>query len=205
MRKLYLYPIFERLWHCLQALLIIGQWLSGFTIHGTWHITSFEQAYEWHVRFGWALLVLYILAIFWMLTTGSWRQFVPTFQRFKDVALFYMSGIFKGEEHPWHEYKLQDPRTNKFNPLQRFTYLGIVIFMVPFMIVTGLLLIYYNRWPEWGLNWSLEPMAVLHTLGAFLLLAFFIGHVYLTTTGRTILTYPKSIILGYEEEEEAHA
>ena len=201
-KKLYLYPFFERLWHCVQALLIIGQILTGFSIHGTWHLTNFANAHYWHVRFGWALVVLYLAAVLWILTTGAWRQFVPTFQKIQDVVRFYTYGIFKGEEHPWHEIKLKNPQVDKFNPLQRFTYLGIVAAMVPFMVVTGLLLIYYNSWPAWGLHWSLEPIAVLHTLGAFLLFAFLIGHVYLTTTGHTILTYPASIILGYEEVEE---
>ncbi len=49
---------------------------------------------------------------------------------------------------------------------------------------------------------ELEPIALLHTLGAFLLVAFLIVHVYMTTTGHSITSNISAMITGYEELEE---
>jgi Ni,Fe-hydrogenase I cytochrome b subunit len=39
----------------------------------------------------------------------------------------------------------------------------------------------------------------LHTLGAFLLVCFFIAHLYLITTGTTITSNLKAMLTGYED------
>ena len=73
------------------------------------------------------------------------------------------------------------------------------------MVASGLLYMFY-RYPQRGnikvLNIeSIEPIALLHTLGAFLLIAFIIAHLYLITTGRTLTSNLKAMITGYEEVE----
>jgi hypothetical protein len=45
---------------------------------------------------------------------------------------------------------------------------------------------------------SLEWVAFFHTAGAFMILAFFIVHVYLTTTGHTVTSHIKAMITGWE-------
>ena len=66
----------------------------------------------------------------------------------------------------------------------------------------------FYRYPQKGggiealnLN-SIEPIALLHTFGAFFLVAFVIAHVYLITTGSTVTSNLKAMITGYEELEE---
>ena len=49
---------------------------------------------------------------------------------------------------------------------------------------------------------SLETIAILHTIGAFLLLAFIIAHLYLITTGETPSSNLKAMLTGEEEIEE---
>lgn len=67
-------------------------------------------------------------------------------------------------------------------------------------VITGLLYLCYNNWPELGLsNMSLGFISALHMLGAFLLTAFIIVHIYLTTTGKTIFSNIKAMITGWEE------
>jgi thiosulfate reductase cytochrome b subunit len=74
----------------------------------------------------------------------------------------------------------------KLNPLQKITYLALLNIFLPFQILTGLLLWGADRWPQLfdkvGGLWVLAPA---HTLGAYLFLAFLIGHLYLATTGTT--------------------
>ncbi len=49
---------------------------------------------------------------------------------------------------------------------------------------------------------SVEVIALFHTAGAFLLVAFVIVHLYLITTGTTITSNLKAMITGYEELED---
>jgi len=48
---------------------------------------------------------------------------------------------------------------------------------------------------------SLETMAVVHTLGGYLLMAFLVVHVYMTTTGHTPLSNIRAMITGFEAVE----
>jgi len=49
---------------------------------------------------------------------------------------------------------------------------------------------------------NLEIIALIHTFGAFILMAFVIVHLYLITTGHTVTTNLKAMITGWEELEE---
>ncbi|MEW8512902.1 MAG: cytochrome b/b6 domain-containing protein, partial [Candidatus Thiodiazotropha sp.] len=54
----------------------------------------------------------------------------------------------------------------------------------------------------WGLGGlELGLVAFVHTLAAYLLAVFFIGHVYLTTTGHTVMAHIKAMLTGWEEVE----
>ncbi len=194
--RVYLFKGFERLWHWTQALLIILLGITGFEIHGTYHIFGFQKAVMMHNTLAWALIALIVFAVFWHLTTGEWRQYVPTTERLSAVAHYYAVGIFKNEKHPFKESE-----ASKLNPLQRFTYLGFKILIIPVQVTTGLLYMYYNHWHDWGLFARIDLTALLHTAGAFALVSFFIVHVYMTTTGHTPLAHIKAMITGWEEIE----
>ncbi len=199
MKKVYLYKGFERLWHCLQAISIIMLILTGFEIHGSWHIFGFQEAHKIHMIFGWTLVILTVFAIFWQITVGQWKMYFKNLKidAMMETLKFYVSGIFKGEPHPGKKTP-----EDKFNPLQKITYLGIIFFLVPYQVVTGLLYFYFHKLPTWGIHVSLPVIAALHIIGAFLFFAFFIAHVYLGTTGHTVFSYIKGIITGWEEVEE---
>ena len=48
-------------------------------------------------------------------------------------------------------------------------------------------------------------LAVLHTLGAFAILTFLVVHLYMTTTGHSLLAHIKAMITGWEEVEKGEA
>jgi thiosulfate reductase cytochrome b subunit len=77
------------------------------------------------------------------------------------------------------------------------------VLVIPVMVLSGLLYMFYRypqRYEVLSLNIDgLQVVASLHTIGAFLLAAFFIAHVYLITTGRTVTSNLKAMITGYEE------
>ena len=49
---------------------------------------------------------------------------------------------------------------------------------------------------------GLRTISVVHTVGAFCVIAFVVAHVYLITTGRTVTSNLKAMITGDEELED---
>ena len=198
MRREYVYKGFERFWHWTQAALILFLALTGFEIHGSLAFFGFEQAVSYHSAAAWALLVLIAFAIFWHLTTDEWRQYVPTLENLREQAEYYTVGIFRSAEHPTRKSAV-----SKLNPLQRLVYLALKVLVIPVVVTSGLLYMFY-RYPQRlgveALNVEgLTAIAVLHTAGAFFLVAFLIGHLYLITTGHTLSSNLKAMITGWED------
>ena len=202
MKKEYVYRSFERFWHWMQAVLIIFLAVTGFEIHGSIRFFGFDQAVRYHGIAATAFLVLIVFAIFWHFTTGEWRQYLPTRANLKAQAFYYVFGIFKNAPHPTRKTVL-----SKLNPLQKLVYAGLKVLVIPVVVVSGLLYMFYRypqRYEITGLTiGTLETIAVIHTLGAFLLVSFFAAHLYLITTGRTPTSNLKAMITGYEDLPES--
>lgn len=200
MEKIMIYSRFNRFWHWMQALLIISLALTGFEIHGSLSFFGFEQAVAIHNTSAILFLMLIGLAIFWHFTTGEWRQYLPTRKHLRAQIEYYITGIFRNSPHPTRKTQL-----SKLNPLQRLVYLSLKMLVIPVMVLTGLLYMYYRYPQKHGIESlnidGLELIAVLHTAGAFFLAAFLIAHIYLITTGRTATSNLKAMITGYEELE----
>ena len=198
MKNIYLYTRYERLWHWLQMILIVLLLATGFEVHSYYSLFGFEEAVEIHNFIGITWLIAFAVFIFWLFTTGEWRQYVPTTKKMFAVMKFYAHGIFLGRPHPYAKQKKA-----KHNPLQRLTYLSLAAFLLPIQMITGLLYWSYNSWQSWGLSFlSLRTIAVIHTAGAFAILSFVFVHVYMTTTGHTLFAHIKAMITGWEEVEE---
>ncbi len=200
-KRVYIYRLFERIWHWTQALLIFILIFTGFEIHSSYNAIGFENAVRYHNVAAISLIILIIFAIFWHFTTDEWKQYIPTVKNLKAQINYYITGIFRNAPHPTRKTLL-----SKLNPLQRLVYLGLKLVLIPLMVISGLLYLYY-RYPVKGriesLEWiELQNAAWAHTLGAFLLSTFVIVHLYLITTGRTVTTNIKAMITGFEELEE---
>lgn len=198
--KLKLFTGFERFWHWTQALLIFGMLLTGFEIHGTYRVFGFERAVDLHMIFAWTLIGLWAFAIFWHLTTGEWRQYIPTGKGLMPTMAYYAYGIFSGEAKPYTK-----TRQAKHNPLQRLAYLGFKVLIAPALWISGLLLLFYTTWKLTGLG-AILPLAWVawvHVAAAFALLVFLIAHVYMSVTiGHPWYGQLRAMISGYEEVEE---
>jgi thiosulfate reductase cytochrome b subunit len=70
-------------------------------------------------------------------------------------------------------------------------------------LISGFAYYYHDEIVAAGVGLPLEPVAIVHTAGAFCLVAFLIAHVYLTTTGHTVSANLKAMITGYEKAHEA--
>jgi thiosulfate reductase cytochrome b subunit len=194
----YVYRGFERFWHWTQAALILLLGLTGFEIHGSFQFFGYGQAVAYHNAAAMGLLVLIAFAVFWHFTTGEWRQYVPTRRLLRAQIEYYLTGIFRDAPHPTRK-----TAANKLNPLQKLVYLGLKVLVIPVMVVSGLLYMFY-RYPQrhgaivLGAG-GLRFVALLHTAGAFFVIAFVVGHIYLTTTGQSPVSNLKAMLTGHEK------
>ncbi|MBK6765684.1 MAG: cytochrome b/b6 domain-containing protein [bacterium] len=200
MRREYVYRAFERFWHWTQAGMIILLGVTGFEIHGTFAFFGYEQAVRLHSTVAIAFLVLISFAIFWHLSSGEWRQYLPTSTHLRAYIDYYVTGIFRGAPHPTKRTVL-----SKLNPLQKLVYAGLKVLVIPVMVISGLLYMFYRYPQQYGVTAlnidGLSIIAGFHTLGAFALISFFVAHIYLTTTGHTATSNLKAMVTGYEELE----
>ena len=203
-RQVLIYSRFERFWHWTQMLLIVSLLFTGFNIHGFYHLLDFETAVTWHTGSAIVLLLLWVFAIFWHLTTGTWRHYVPTTRGLLKVARFYAIGIFKGERHPYRKAYWR-----KHNPLQALTYLALKLFLFPLIWISGIAYLLYSVWATVDSGTALMWTALVHTAVAFAILVFVILHVYLLTTGESFREHVKPMITVFDAvdlspEEEAY-
>lgn len=204
--RVYLYSLYERIWHWLQAATMIALLITGAEMHwpGALQWLGFARAVSVHNVLGFVLLGNAFLALFYHLATGEIRQYLPEPRDFLTLAVkqarYYLVGIFRREPHPF-----QRVPGRKLNPLQEITYLATLNILLPLQVVTGVLMWGTERWPGTvEAVGGLPALAGVHTLVAWLFTAFLIAHVYLTTTGPTPLALVRAMVVGWEEGEENH-
>lgn len=202
--SVYMYSVYERLWHWLQTIAILTLLGTGLVIHApdVLGFLSFEWMVAIHNLVAAVLLINAVLAVFYHVASGEVRQFIPRPQGFFDraitQAIYYVKGIFKGQPHPFEK----DAR-HKLNPLQQVTYFGILNVLLPLQIVTGIIIWGVQRWPDLATGiGGLTIVAPVHSLGAWFFAAFVIMHVYLTTTGHTPMAGIRAMITGWDEVEK---
>jgi len=198
MARIYIFKRFERFWHWSQAALIIFMLVSGFEVHGSYHLFGFENAVTYHTFAAWMIIALWVFAVFWHFTTGEWKQYIPTMQKVDAMIKYYITGIFTNAPHPFKQTRL-----SKHNPLQRLAYLFVLLVINPVIWFSGWAYLFYNDLAVVGLEWlPLNWIALLHVLGAFMMLIFLIAHVYLGTAGHTPTSHIKAMVTGWEETDE---
>ena len=198
MARVLMYSRFERLWHWSQALLVITMLITGFEIHGTYTLLGFEQAVDLHVIVAWTLLGLWVFALFWHLTTGEWKQYIPSSaNKMLAMARYYGVDLILGGGVPYKKSRQQ-----KLNPLERMELLLLNVLILPVIWITGLLYLFYTSWEALGLgSLSLGTVALVHTAMAFAMLVFLVNHLYFgLTTSKKPFGYVKALITGYENE-----
>ena len=212
MRRVYVYPFHERMWHWVQALIMVVLMVTGVALHlpGRVPFLGFRLATELHEWLGVLLSVNATLGLLYQVFSARLSHYLPQFHSFLGLAgeqvRYYLWGIFHGAPHP-----VQKTPEQKLNPLQQVTYLAILNLLLPLQLGTGLILWGARHFPQWGGALRQLPLlGPLHLLGAFLFTAFLFMHIYLATTGHTVLSNFKAMITGYEDlhphspaEEEA--
>jgi len=203
LREVYMYSVYERLWHWLQTAVILILLFTGLIIHkpDIFGVFSFRYVVHVHNIMAAILIANAALALFYNLVSGEIKQYIPQprgfFNQAFSQAKFYLVGIFKGEDHPFEKTPQR-----KMNPLQQVTYLGLLNVLLPLQILTGIIMWGAQHWPQTAAQLGgLAFLAPFHTLVAWLLASFIVLHVYLTTTGPTPTANIEAMIMGWDEVE----
>jgi len=204
-KRLYLYPIWIRLWHVTNALLFILLIITGFSLHYASIENSFipfNLSVAIHNVCAILLILNYAIFIIGNIITNNgmfyskWRKnlWPKLWKQFQ----FYAFGIFKGDPHPFPITKKQ-----KFNPLQKVSYVFAMYLGMPLLIISGIGLMFPEKIGHTVFNISaLLFYDVLHLVVAFVLSIFLVIHLYTCTLGDKPGTLFKSMINGYHEGHE---
>ncbi len=200
--RYYLYPVWVRLWHTINAVCCLLLILTGVSMQFSnpkVPLIRFDIAVSIHNIAGILLSINYLLFFAGNLFTrnGKFYQiFFPGFlTRLKAQYRYYTGGLFKGENPPFPIHW-----ENKFNPLQLFSYVLIMYLMVPVIFITGWSLMYPEILPSsfWGFS-GLHLTDLIHILSGFVISIFMFVHVYFCTIGKSPVSNFRSIINGYHE------
>ncbi len=201
--RVYMYDAYRRFWHWLQTTSIVLLLITGLIIHrpDIFGAFSFRGVVTLHNVLAAILVINALLSVFYHIATERMQEYIPHPYGFFDDAItqtkYYISGIFKGEGHPFE--KRPDSR---MNPIQKVTYFGILNVLLPLQMITGALMWGVQKWPAFANALGGLPfLAPFHSLVAWLFGTFIVVHVYMTTTGATPLEAMRGMVTGYEEVE----
>ncbi|MGC8958071.1 MAG: cytochrome b/b6 domain-containing protein [Candidatus Kapaibacteriota bacterium] len=208
MKKIFIYPFWLRFWHWTNATLFLLLIATGLSIHYSDPKTAlipFRVSVIIHNISGILLSLNYLFFFIKSIISKNYKHYIPKFKgllgRIYIQLRYYLLGIFIGEPHPF-----ETSPEEKFNPLQQVTYLVIMAFFMPLIILTGWLLMFPEFAPDEFLGLGgVWPMALMHTITGFILSLFMLVHIYLGTTGQTLSELYKSMLTGWKLAfEEPH-
>lgn len=188
MEKVYLYPIWVRIWHMLNAILCLILIISGLSMQYSspdYSIMEFNLAVTLHNASGIILSASYLLFVFGNIFTSNGKYYKvkrkKMFKRLSKQFRFYTIGIFARETPP---YKIDAKR--KFNPMQKFSYIIIMYLIMPLLFLTGWTLIF----PEmifvdkiFGTS-GIHFTDLVHIISGFFLSIFMVIHIYFCTISK---------------------
>jgi thiosulfate reductase cytochrome b subunit len=204
---MYLYPIWVRLWHVLNAVLIIILIITGLSMQYTSKtdyllVVGFARAVKWHNIAAILLTFNYVTFVAGNIFTDNGKFYklngkglLPDLRK---QFRYYALGMFRGEKPPF-------PVTldRKFNPLQKFSYVLTMYVAFPLIIISGLGMLFpetvINRF--FGIS-GLILTDILHITMGFLISVFMIIHIYTCTLGARPTSLFKSIVSGYHESDD---
>jgi thiosulfate reductase cytochrome b subunit len=206
---MYLYPKWIRLWHLLNAVIIILLILTGISIkfagagNGMKFIIEYGKAVKWHNSAAIMLTVTYIFFVTGNFLTENGKYYKLKRQNLWSgmgkQARYYVGGIFRGEKDPFPVSLEQ-----KFNPLQKFSYIIAMYVVMPLVIISGMDLLFPAVEVKSLFGVSVPVIIdILHITMAILLALFLVIHIYISTLGLRSVSRFRGIITGFVESEDS--
>lgn len=198
--RIYLYPIWVRLWHVSNAFLFLILIVTGLSMQYSSPgetIVPFEVSVSLHNITGILLTVLFVIFIFGNLFTGNGKYYKVVWKglisRAKKQFIYYIVGVFKKQDPP---FPISEKR--KFNPMQLFSYVLVMYLFMPLLIITGLALFVPDYIPTQIFTKSgIHITDLIHIIVGFTLSMFMLIHIYFCTMGKTPIANYKSMIDGW--------
>jgi len=200
--KIYLYPVWVRIWHGFNGLFFLVLLFSGISLQYSdpnYPLMPFDIAVTSHNVAGIGIVIAYLFFLLAFIFTSNKRHYRIQFKglagRLTNQMKYYLFGIFKGESAPY-----PSSEEAKFNPLQQLTYVLMLFVLYPILILTGLALMFPEAIIDnfFGVGGTLLT-ALLHAAVGFLASLFLIIHLYFATIGASVSSNFKSIINGFHE------
>jgi thiosulfate reductase cytochrome b subunit len=201
MSALYLYPVWLRAWHWLNAIVFFASLLTGLSMHFAmgWLI-PFDVAVPVHNTSGILLTISWVAFLIGNLIGGNGKHYLVNLRAlpmdlFRQVR-YYVYGIFVNEPHPFHV-----SAEHKLNALQTLSYVGVMYGLMPLLIISGWAFLFSGELPDtlFGIG-SIWIVAMAHLLLAWMMLLFIVVHMYIITTGETPTTNLKAMVTGWHRE-----
>jgi len=208
----YLHPLPLRIWHWLNAFIVIMLLATGLYLRlkGIAALKPHDPVLLLHKGMGLAMIIATLLWYIYNISNGNLRHHYGI--KSKDLqgvfvqARFYLYSIFSGGENPF-----KASAADKYNPLQKIAYDAIMFIFLPAQALTGLLFMDIPPLRHYLLSIGLIGiLGALHVIFSYLLVIYLIVHLYMATLGETVFSHTKAMITGYEEqgrgmkEEEAN-
>jgi thiosulfate reductase cytochrome b subunit len=195
---MYLYPLWVRLWHFINAVLILILIITGFSML----FAGSEKTAGWHNLSAIILIIDYVVFIIGNVMSGNGKYYMI---KKNDISpgigrqlKYFFNGRDKNKKHPF-------PVTpeNKFNPLQKVTYLLIMYLAVPLIIITGIILLIPDMFFTENVGQGMYILVdILHIIFGLIITLFLIIHIYSCTIGAKSLSLFRGIISGYYTGDE---
>lgn len=199
---MYFYPIWIRIWHWITAILCLLLIVTGISMQYSSMgapLIRFDKAISIHNFCGIALTLSYLIFFIGNLRTENGKHYLLQYKglgkRISKQFRYYLVGMFRKEQPP---FPINEE--NKFNPLQRVSYVLIMYVGLPLLFITGWALLF----PEFILDklFGLSGIfltAIFHQVLGFLISLFMILHIYLSTLGKKTGSYFMAMISGWIE------
>ncbi len=198
-------PMPVRIWHWLNAFGIVTLCVTGLQIRFPDYVNIFgayKAAIRLHNTAGVVVSISYAmwLTYYLIVARSLIKLYIPTLEDIKTgmlrQAYFYALAYFQGKPNPHHSRP-----DNKFNPMQKASYVVIMLVLMPLVIFSGALLMYVAPLRElFLLLGGIKILVGGHFLIACCFTAFLFVHIYLATLGHTPLSHFKPMWNGWEEE-----
>ena len=198
--KLYLYPLWLRIWHWTNAFLFLILIITGLSLQYSGvegAFIRFDIAVSYHNIAGIILTVSYVFFVIANRYSGNRKYYRVKQKGFQKRLMkqfrYYLFGVFVGEPKP---YPVSEKR--KFNPLQKLSYIIVMYVFMPLIIITGFGLLFpeINLENVFGVA-GIYLTILLHIVIGFALSIFMIVHIYFCTFGKTATSEFKSMFTGW--------
>ena len=199
----YLYSKWVRVWHLTNAILRLLLIISGLGLQYAGldlNFMRFDISVSLHNISAILLTASYIIFFVGNIVTGNGKYYKMRLKGiFKNVMIqgkYYAVGVFKGQKPPFPVNK-----ENKFNPLQKLSYIVVMYLLMPVMFLTGWALLFPEIVLPKIFGWSgLHMNNLLHIFSGYLISLFLVVHIYFCTFGATVGSNFKTMVTGLYRE-----